>query len=641
MTVEMPKWLKSKNIIVVEDGKHKLRSETMLIGLKESASDSEKENFENEMNKYIKPVAELVFPEMKDPYYKWTGEVVDKARMDDDDDDESSGGSHGNTKIPFGLCQREGIKVGADWTPKDAWNALEGKGYKAGDVYQNLRQTGKAGKPSGASSGSAETSKPDRKAMRERARSAYEAKNREAENAEKEFDKAWSEYITMRDMQDVYDEVVKRKKERLSKCEDINGRSVEELEAARNKLETRIQENNDNIRKANKRPKPGTPEREEWDKWYSQIGKKRSIDYMKEQNGWLEAEKKELDGLIEYKNNDPDGADIGKAREAYESALKKSDDHKRATQEKYDLSSQMRDRIPAIEKEQKQERQKALKEIRDSFSSYDDCESTQDIADRLSGGGYFRNGGEADFEGVDLETARSAAKSVEKLFEDFPALKGRLGELKVDRERALSLFGDAAYAGSELNGPVFLNADKWKSAEDLQRDIDGDVEKKFHPPGTTPVSLVMHEYTHQIDDLLSKNLSQLTGGVWTRGKLCDAIQYEVSKRLDIPYPEMIGSVSAYAEHNPQEWLAEACSEYFTSKNPRPVAQETGKVLLEYLQKYQEIAGMHHDGDGTASEKVVAFRVRREMRLRKRYGKNYDSIMGYKRRRSSRIDAKNG
>ena len=51
--------------------------------------------------------------------------------------------------------------------------------------------------------------------------------------------------------------------------------------------------------------------------------------------------------------------------------------------------------------------------------------------------------------------------------------------------------------------------------------------------------------------------------------------------------------------------------------------------------------MRHDGDGIASEKVAAFRVRREMRLRERYGKNYDSIMRYKRRRSSRLDAKKG
>ena len=50
----------------------------------------------------------------------------------DDETEEEGKGRHGNTKIPFGLCQREGIDIQKGWTPTDAWNALAGKGYKAG-----------------------------------------------------------------------------------------------------------------------------------------------------------------------------------------------------------------------------------------------------------------------------------------------------------------------------------------------------------------------------------------------------------------------------------------------------------------------------------------------------------------------------
>ena len=72
------------------------------------------------------------------------------SRFDDDDDgDKNVGGGkrggHGNTKIPYGLCQREGIRVQPNWTPKDAWDALAGKGYSAGDVYRELKATGKIG----------------------------------------------------------------------------------------------------------------------------------------------------------------------------------------------------------------------------------------------------------------------------------------------------------------------------------------------------------------------------------------------------------------------------------------------------------------------------------------------------------------
>ena len=64
----------------------------------------------------------------------------------DDETEEEGKGRHGNTKIPFGLCQREGIDIQKGWTPTDAWNALAGKGYKAGETYQELKKTGTVAK---------------------------------------------------------------------------------------------------------------------------------------------------------------------------------------------------------------------------------------------------------------------------------------------------------------------------------------------------------------------------------------------------------------------------------------------------------------------------------------------------------------
>jgi hypothetical protein len=55
-----------------------------------------------------------------------------KSRMDD-----------GNTKLPFGLCEREGIEVGEDWKPKDAWDALAKKGITPSDAYKEADKTEK------------------------------------------------------------------------------------------------------------------------------------------------------------------------------------------------------------------------------------------------------------------------------------------------------------------------------------------------------------------------------------------------------------------------------------------------------------------------------------------------------------------
>lgn len=75
------------------------------------------------------------------------------SRFDDDEEqtnnrkNTASHGGHGNTRIPYGLCQREGIEIQDGWTPRDAWEALEGKGYSASDAYKELKETGKVSTP--------------------------------------------------------------------------------------------------------------------------------------------------------------------------------------------------------------------------------------------------------------------------------------------------------------------------------------------------------------------------------------------------------------------------------------------------------------------------------------------------------------
>ena len=164
MTEQAPEWLRSKNIYMIKDDGHD-RPASFLLAVKNSADDSEKRLFEENINRLFKPVSKLLYPNMKSPYYKWTGEVVDggesredaierfrerrKARLDarmDADEDDDGGGGHGNTKIPFGLCQREGIKIQPNWTPTDAWKALEGKGYNASEAYKELKETGHVSK---------------------------------------------------------------------------------------------------------------------------------------------------------------------------------------------------------------------------------------------------------------------------------------------------------------------------------------------------------------------------------------------------------------------------------------------------------------------------------------------------------------
>ena len=67
-------------------------------------------------------------------------------RADDDGDEENnnqgggSGGSHGNTRLPFGLCKRFGIEISESWGPREAWDALAGKGITADGAYKRLKK---------------------------------------------------------------------------------------------------------------------------------------------------------------------------------------------------------------------------------------------------------------------------------------------------------------------------------------------------------------------------------------------------------------------------------------------------------------------------------------------------------------------
>ncbi|MCD8201943.1 MAG: hypothetical protein LUD47_07755 [Clostridia bacterium] len=65
-------------------------------------------------------------------------------RLDADDDDERNERgihSHGNTRLPYGLCKEYGIDT-TGFTPKDCWKALKGEDVSPKEAYQYLNEHG-------------------------------------------------------------------------------------------------------------------------------------------------------------------------------------------------------------------------------------------------------------------------------------------------------------------------------------------------------------------------------------------------------------------------------------------------------------------------------------------------------------------
>ncbi|MCD8201931.1 MAG: hypothetical protein LUD47_07695 [Clostridia bacterium] len=62
--------------------------------------------------------------------------------LDADEDEEGRGkGSHGNTRLPYGLCEEFGIDT-TGFSPTDCWKALQGKGVDPKAAYSSLQKEG-------------------------------------------------------------------------------------------------------------------------------------------------------------------------------------------------------------------------------------------------------------------------------------------------------------------------------------------------------------------------------------------------------------------------------------------------------------------------------------------------------------------
>ena len=77
------------------------------------------------------------------------------------------GEGHGNTRLPFGLCQRFGIEIGKEWGPREAWEALAGKGITADGAYARLKKGEDPGTPEEGGDKSTEEAKVEEEKVEE------------------------------------------------------------------------------------------------------------------------------------------------------------------------------------------------------------------------------------------------------------------------------------------------------------------------------------------------------------------------------------------------------------------------------------------------------------------------------------------
>lgn len=525
-------------------------------------------------------------------------------RTDDDDSEESSGGGHGNTKLPYGLCRKYGIEVQNGWTPREAWEALEGKGVSPKEEYRKLKEKQKASETKAAQAVARheaakasffKTQEEADKKRKELIQKQYEARNREID----------IEYGSLRECKSRFMKAEQERVKAKELNETINGRSLDELNAELEDLDKKHRELEEINHKYYDRPPRKTEEYEEWRDWCQSLGGSEAIlDMLNKEffsnGGTAERIRKVQNAINYYKLKGPDAG--------YAETVKKS---KAIKKEQRDLEAELSDIKGEIDQLQEQSigvkesvnkaKQEYFAAVKERFPTIDDCKTVSDVAERLTAEDYFDGANvSCDFGNkISVETAKSASKSLMDFMEKVPFLKGHCGRLCVENMAGTEYSN--CYGYSEY-GRVALNEDYYGDPEKYEKSYQECLDSMFHPPGTTTDSVVHHEYAHQLDRYFSDRWSEPIG------KFSGAALKSVSAELGMTESECMEAVSKYSVRNRSggaiEWFAEALSEYTSSPNPRPIAVALGK----YVNEYAKTIGLTRD------DAVEAYKARRQKRL---------------------------
>ena len=204
---------------------------------------------------------------------------------------------------------------------------------------------------------------------------------------------------------------------------------------------------------------------------------------------------------------------------------------------------------------------------------------------------------QADLTGCDIEAARSIAETYNRVYERYPALKGKF--VAPDAQPVGMSEGTYAWCYTRNGGKVQVNPNRFGDWAKLKTSYAEDVASGWHTEGTTADSIVMHEIGHSIDGLLSNE--GVLGGYTASGRFkyaSSTLKTRVMKlaakedsdiaegmKLDRALNDtwtVQTFVSRYATKNSREWFAECFAEYMTSENPRTVARIFGEELEKLI-----------------------------------------------------------
>lgn len=211
---------------------------------------------------------------------------------------------------------------------------------------------------------------------------------------------------------------------------------------------------------------------------------------------------------------------------------------------------------------------------------------TKAVENRINKNGWFKHPSTLD--GMQPEAAANIERQCNRIFKEFPILKGFVESLKCEEfpEEENKIYAKCDGTGKSAN--IIFNKKFFSNNEALQEEYKKDVEDEYHPRGTTADSLIVHEITHCICDFIAQKRGQDFDD-FNR----DVIEYtleefekagiKVNIKTELGKYGIDRKACPIEEIRNAEIIAEAYTEYKCSKAPRRFANFIGHLLEGELE----------------------------------------------------------
>ena len=253
-----------------------------------------------------------------------------------------------------------------------------------------------------------------------------------------------------------------------------------------------------------------------------------------------------------------------------------------------------------------EQRNKAVLKV---FPNPDACNTSSDVTEYLQARGYFKKDEHAmatdqrvKLDSMDTETAKRCAQKLDRFMTDYPGLIGYFGGIDChDMSKESGHENSYAYCDTVWKKAVSYNEEMFRQGGTGPESYARDVRNKFHPPGTDHTSIIDHEFTHAVEELIKEKRggrANVANLIMKRAMI--AVDGEYSKDREQDVREALSgyagdnrgvkrSASGKATENPNygrntEFIAEAMAEARNSPNPRPYAVAVRKEMEKLMKE---------------------------------------------------------